>query len=46
MKDKVAKINQAMHDVILELYFTYCLDSRFSSPKASSTSLGGLAILA
>ena len=46
IEDKVAKINHAIHDVIPGLYVTYCLSSRLNSPKASSTSLGGLAILA
>ena len=46
MGDKVVKINQAIHDVLRGLYFTYCLDSRLNSLWASSTSLGGLAILA
>ena len=42
--DKVAKINQAIHDVFRGLYFTYWFGSRLNSRKASSTSLGGLAI--
>ena len=46
MEDKVVKINQAIHDVVRGLYFTYCLGSRLNSPEASSTSLGGLAIFA
>ena len=46
IEDKVVQINQAVHDVLRGLYFTYCLGSRLNSPKASSTSLGGLAILA
>ena len=46
MEDKVVEINQAIHDVLRGLYFTYCLGSRLNSPKASSTSLGGFAILA
>ena len=46
MEDKVVKINEAIHDVFRGLYFTYCLSSGLNSPKASSTSLGGLAILA
>ena len=44
MEDKVVKINQAIHDVLRGLYFTYCLDSRLNSPGASSTSLKELAI--
>ena len=44
--DKVVKINQAIHDVLPGLYFTYCLGSRLNSSEASSTSLGGWAILA
>ena len=39
-------MNQAIHDVLPGLYFTYCLGSRLNSRKASSTSLGDLAILA
>ena len=46
IEGKVVKINQAIHDVFRGLYFTYCLGSRLNSPKASNTSLGGLAILA
>ena len=46
IEGKVVKINQAIHDVVRGLYFTYCLGSRPNSPKASNTSLGGLAILA
>ena len=30
MEDKVAKINQAIHDVIRGLYFLYCFDSRLN----------------
>ena len=33
MEDKVVKINQAIHDVLRGLYFTYCLNSRLNSPK-------------
>ena len=40
-EDKVAKINQAIHDVLRCLCFTYCLDSRLNFSKASSTSLEG-----
>ena len=46
IEDKVAKINRAIHDVPGGLYFAYCLGSRLNSPKALSTSLEGLAILA
>ena len=46
MKDKVGKINQAIHDVIRRLYFIYCLRSRLNSSWAPGTSLRGLAILA
>ena len=31
-KDKVLKINQAIHDVLRGLYFTYCFGSRLNSP--------------
>ena len=30
-EDKVVKTNQAIHDVLRGLYFTYCLDSRLNS---------------
>ena len=46
MKDKAVKINQTIHDVLRGLYFTYCTGSRLNFSQASSTSLGGLAILA
>ena len=45
-EDKVVKNNQAIQNVLRGLYFTYCLGSRLNSPETSSTSLGGLAILA
>ena len=32
IEDKVVKINQAIHDVLCGLYFTYCLGSRLNSP--------------
>ena len=44
--DKVVKINEAIHDVLRGLYFTYSFDSRLNSPWVSSTSLRGMAILA
>ena len=31
-EDNVVKINQAIHDVLHDLYFTYCLSSRHNSP--------------
>ena len=41
IEDKVVKINQAIHDVLRGLYFTYCFASRLNSPQDSSTSLRG-----
>ena len=44
--DMLAKFRQAMHDVILALYFLHCLGSGIISPLASRTTLGATAILA
>ena len=32
IEDKVVKLNQAIHDVLRGLYFTFCLGSRLNSP--------------
>ena len=32
IEDKVVKINQAIHNFIRGLHFTYCLGSRLNSP--------------